>query len=395
MKPAVVVCAHDRPEALARLLASVAAAEVAPGTPLVISVDGGGTRSDSVRCVAHGASWPHGPVEVIERDQLGLVAHHRACGDLVDDLGAIVLLEDDLVVGPWFLEFAAAALEATVDDDRIAGISLSAPRFDGFRHLPFEPLLDGSDGVYARVPWFHGMAWTPTQWRSHRSGAGVDRSVALPAAYDALDGDDAEWFPDHVRALVATDRWYLLSRHAHAVNFGDPGVHFDRATDVFQQPLVGGSLGPPRLAALGDDGGAPRYDEYMEIDPRWLLARAPELPADLTVDLRAVRDLDSVSTEWMLTTRPSRRVERSWGAAMHPLEQNVLSDVAGADIVLSTVADVERGPRSDRTAAARVARHASHGRSPGLRAALAQAASASVAAAGATARRVRERRTRR
>ena len=39
MNPAIAIPAFNRPASLARLLASLAAADVAPGTPLLIAVD--------------------------------------------------------------------------------------------------------------------------------------------------------------------------------------------------------------------------------------------------------------------------------------------------------------------------------------------------------------------
>ena len=333
------------------------------GTELVISVDGGGARRDEMLSLASGFVWTHGPSKVIERDDLGLVEHFRACGDLVDDLGAVVMLEDDLVVGPDFLVFAAAALEHTSCDDRVAGISLSTPRFDGFRHAPFQPMIDGTDGVYAKVPWFHGMAWTPDQWRSHRGGADAPL-VKLPRAFSALD--DAEWFPEAVRSLVASDRWYLLARDAHVVNFGDAGVHFETPTTTFQRPLAQRAPSHLEFADL-DDGCVVPYDEYMEPDARWLAPMVDALnELEVTIDLRGTRGPGDFETEWVVTSRPCREAVHEWGSVMHPLEQNLLAGVSGTDLVLCRAADVADGPRADSVARRTVERHASHGRVAGV-----------------------------
>jgi len=371
MRAAVVVNTFDRPVALSRLLSSLDRSRIATGTELVISIDGGGRRAEETVAIARGFEWPHGPMKVIERDDLGLVGHFRACGDLVEDLGPIVMLEDDLVVGPDFLRFAAAALDHTAGDERVAGVSLSKPRFDGFRHAPFHPMIDGSDGVYAKVPWFHGMAWTPQQWRSHRGGADAPQ-VELPRAFAALDAE--EWFPDAVRSLVSTDRWYLLSRDAHAVNFGDAGVHFETATATFQQPLALRSRSKPEFLGL-DDAGVIPYDEHMEPDARWLAAHVGAIDdLDVTIDLRGTRGPDDFDTTWVVTSRPSRDAVQEWGATMHPLEQNLLSDVAGTSLRLCRAADVIEGSRADAVARRVVELHALHGQKVGVRATVAAGA---------------------
>jgi len=368
MTPTVVVNAFNRPESLGRLLGSLSRCDVGDGADLVISVDGGGSHHHEVTSLAKAFDWTGGASKVIEHDALGLVAHFRMCGDLVDELGPIVLLEDDLVVGPNALRFAGAALDFTAADDHVAGVSLSVPWFDGFRQLRFEPLLDGSDAIYAKVPWFHGMAWTPEQWRRHRVGAKTDRDIDLPAAFAELGSN--EWFPDAVRDLIARDCWYLLSRDAHAVNFGEPGTHFVAATTFFQQPMKRGRFTAPRLLGRDDDDVVP-YDEYLEPESRWLAKYVDELQGlDLSLDLRGVRSPDSITTQWVVTSRPSMHPQRQWGSAMHPLEQNLLSDVPGSDLSLCLTRQMSTGPAADRVAELTVFRHGHHGRPPGVRGAL-------------------------
>jgi len=371
MKPAVVVNAFNRPESLDRLLRTLRLCDTRDGTDLVISVDGGGSRRREVLAVAKTFAWTAGASKVIEQDDLGLVAHFRACGDLVEELGPIVLLEDDLVVGPNALRFAEAALDFTDGDDKVAGVSLSVPWFDGFRHLRFEPLLDGSDAIYAKLPWFHGMAWTQRQWRRHRVGAAADSDTSLPGAFSELGNN--EWFPDAVRDLVADDSWYLLSRAAHAVNFGDAGTHFTSGTEFFQQPIMGGRFEAPRFLGRDDPAVVP-YDEYLEPDGRWLANHVDVLVGlDVSLDLRGVRQPDAVTTEWVVTSRPSTVPVGQWGSVMHPLEQNLISDVPGTDLTLCLTQHMSTGPTADRAAEQTVFGHGHHGRPPGVRGAMRRA----------------------
>jgi len=365
---AVVVNAYDRPRSLARLLTGLRECEAPARIEVVISVDGGGANRGEVLAVANGFEWQGRPAKVIEQDDHGLVGHFRRCGDMVDELGPVVLLEDDLVVGPTALRFAEAALDFTASDDRVAGICLSTPLFDGFRHHRFEPLVDDSAAVYLKIPWFHGMAWTPEQWHRHRVGANVDSTVELPPAFADLGFD--EWFPDATRGLIAQDNWYLAARRARAVNFGDAGTHFSEATGSFQQPLVQGSFRAPVLLDLDDPDVVP-YDEYLEPDGRWLAGRVQALAGlDVSIDLRGVRSPPSITTEWVVTSRPSSRPVSQWGAEMVPLEQNLISEVPGKALTLCRTADMSIGKAADRWAELTVLRHAHRGRPPGIRGAL-------------------------
>ena len=359
----VVIAAHARPPSLARLLASLDRAHHDDKTDLVISIDGGAPLETQVLDAARSFHWPHGSCDVVHRPRLGLVDHFLACGDLTEERGPIVLLEDDLVVGPGYHRWATLALACAEGQADVAGVCLSAPWFDGYRHLPFEPIDDGSSGFYAQVPWFHGMAWTPRQWKEYRAHV-TPKGTPLHRHFDKLTS--TEWFPEFTRYLVATNRYYLLPRVAHATNWCDPGEHFSRPSDFFQVPI---SLGTrPPLSPLLVEEALAVYDDHMELDAERLKSLCPSLDRyDLAVDLLGVRDLSRLDTEWVITTKPARRIERSWGATMRPLPMNLAYDVSGSDIHLAPTADVIAGPIAERRSRSVLVRHHHRGRSPGLR----------------------------
>ncbi|MEM7093850.1 MAG: hypothetical protein AAF567_12675 [Actinomycetota bacterium] len=350
--PAIVVMAHARPAATARLLAGVRSATVPPGTPLVISIDRHDVTGDAVVDVAESLAWTVGPKRVVTHDAIGLVAHFGACGDLSREFGSIVLLEDDLFVGPGFYEWASAALTFSATDNRIAGVSLATPPFDGYRQLPFEPLDDGSDALYAPIPWYDGMAFRADDWDRYRRSS--DHStVRLHPAFDALDDD--EWFPDFIRYLVATDRVWMLPRASHATGTGATGAHFDQRTDWFQVPLAARAPSSFRFRSLDDS--LARYDDHMELVPTVMSALGVEGAADWIVDLGANRDLRAFAEHLVVTTRPVDTPIRSWGAAMHPLAMNIVHDEPGDAIHLAPARSVTQGEGAARHADETLRRH--------------------------------------
>lgn len=380
--PAIVVMAYDRPSSLDRLLRSLDRAEIEGTVDLVISVDGGGANNRAVTALAEGFRWDHGIKEVAHHDHLGLVGHFHRCGDLSERFGSVVLLEDDLIVGPTFHRWAAAAVAAVAADDRVAGVCLAAPWFDGYRHLPFSPILDGSAGWYLQVPWFHGMAWTADQWGHYRrwlSAETPDRrsAIVIHAAFDRLDQD--EWFPDAVRYLVANERFYLLPREARATNTGAAGQHFDHDSDFFQVP-VQLAAGPAEHIVPLDDALAV-YDDHLEPLPDVAKRLCPDLAdLDLTVDLLAVRDPATITTEWVLTTRPVTGAARTWGLHMRPPMANLAADTPGSGIALAKRAALRTGRLADAATAAKLGAYAANGRPPGIRSAIRGAVGRSVGA---------------
>lgn len=360
--PTIVIAAYQRPKSLRALLASLDRADIASGTRLIISIDGGAPEQPTIRRIADDYDWAVGPKEVVEHDHLGLVGHFHRCGDLSAEQGDIVLLEDDLLVGPAFHRWATTALDHARDDERIAGVSLAAPWFDGYRQLPFEPIDDGSDGIYMQVPWYDGMAWTPDMWQRFRKWD-ADPTVPVHASLDTLDDD--EWFPTAMRYLVASDSFYLLPRHAQVTNTGAAGAHFDERTDVFQARI---SLATPHVWRLrGLDDSLAVYDDHMELTETALRRIVGGLPDEsITVDLLGVRDLQKSDGALVLTTRRTNSYVRSWGARMHPLVANLVFDVPGAEITLAAARDVESDPASDAAALATLRTHANRGRTTSL-----------------------------
>ena len=326
----------------------------------MISIDGGSDKAAEVRQVAEEMEWSHGPFSVVEQEPLGLVGHFQHCGDLTQRYGSVIFLEDDLIVGPEFYRWACAALAQAKSDERIAGVCLAAPFHDGYRHLPFEPVLDGSDAIYAQVPWYDGMAWTRDMWARYRA-AKVDATTSIHRAFDQLDDD--EWFPHAVRYLVQTGRFYLLPRHAHATNSGAAGAHFETETNYFQVSL---SLrGPTSWRFSSLDESLAVYDDHMELTPRVVAQLVPELASyDLTIDLLGTRDLSESRAPHVLTTRQTSSLIRAWGSSLHPLVANVVAGSPGDSIRLAAIEDVISSPESDRTAEETLRIHADRGRQP-------------------------------
>jgi len=152
--PAIVAVAYTRPHSLDRLLGSLDAAQYPAGTqvPLIISIDHGDNQD--VLALAEAFDWRHGEKQVIYQPQnLGLKAHILACGNLAEQYGAVILLEDDLYVSPQFYQFSLQSLAFYDDDPLIKGISLYNHRANVHAdNLPFIPVEDGNDVYFMQMP---------------------------------------------------------------------------------------------------------------------------------------------------------------------------------------------------------------------------------------------------
>ncbi|MEM9022215.1 MAG: glycosyltransferase family A protein, partial [Bacteroidota bacterium] len=164
--PALIVIAYNRPQSLQRLLDSLAVAHYPDReVSLTISIDQ--STVAEVEQAARHFNWPHGPKTVNMQDQhQGLKEHVLACGDLITEGGSAILLEDDLLVSPYFYHYAREALSAYQDEPRIGGISLYRYDFAENGLVPFSPIANDAHFIQVAASW--GQAWTHQQWQDFR-----------------------------------------------------------------------------------------------------------------------------------------------------------------------------------------------------------------------------------
>jgi hypothetical protein len=346
MNPAIVVSAYNRPHALARLLCALDRAEYPDeAVPLVISIDRGDSGEHrNVMEVADRFDWKHGGKRIIQHtEHLGLVQHVFRCGDLSQEYGAIIFLEDDLGVSPVFYPYVSNALAFYDRDERIGGVSLYALWFNGYTHQPFAPLADGSDVFFLQIPYTQGQAWTQRQWQRFadwRAAGNVrpttdDNLHSLWLAFDAQD-----YFPIMTKYLVSTHRYYVFPRVSLTTGMGDVGTHFADATNFFQVPLLR-SKESFAFSTLDDSPAV--YDSFFEILPDRLNRLTGVLRGyTYAVDLYATKEPRHLRAPYVLTSRRSRAPILAFGKSMQPMEANIIDAVPGDELVLCKTNDVRR-----------------------------------------------------
>ena len=135
IKPAIVAVGYNRPDGMKRLLDSIGKATYnCDDVPLIISIDES-NRSNEVESMATAFEWTHG-IKEIRRfpERQGLRKHIVQCGDLSEKYGAVIILEDDLVVAEDFYTYVCAAHEKYGDEEEICGVALYSYGCNVFIH---------------------------------------------------------------------------------------------------------------------------------------------------------------------------------------------------------------------------------------------------------------------
>ena len=134
--------------------------------------------SEDVVKVAQEFQWNYGTKRIIRHSQRqGLRSHILQCGDLSQQYGAVIILEDDIAVSPWFYHYIDHAVPYYYGDEQIAGFALYSHQWNGYAKRFFEPVPHAADcylGQYS-VTW--GQCWTDRQWMAFREWYGDGNRV--------------------------------------------------------------------------------------------------------------------------------------------------------------------------------------------------------------------------
>ncbi|MEZ4830203.1 MAG: glycosyltransferase [Bacteroidia bacterium] len=334
--PVIVVVAYNRVHSLTRLLQSLSRAEYTGEVKLIISIDKGANNQDVVD-IAESYEWAFGEKEVIYRpENLGLRRHILTCGDLTQEYGAIILLEDDLYVSPCFYRFSEEAANYYSDDERIAGIGLYTNQMNAHANfLPFIPVEDGSDVFFFQAPCSWGQVWTDKKWKKFRDWYDAGQVITENDRFqDSVKSwPETSWLKYHIKYVVEKDLYYVYPRISHTTNFGDSGVHFDKQVNMFQVNL---QYRKNSYSFQTLELSLAVYDIYYELLPSRLNRMMPQLSEyDYVVDMYGTKNLSMYKEKYVLTHHPVAKAELSFGMQFRPFVMNVVNQLEGDMISLA------------------------------------------------------------
>lgn len=343
LNPAIVIPCYNRPQSLKRLLYSLQNSMYPQGAPLVFSIDK--SENDAVFKIATDFPWPFGEKEIIHHPkQLGLRDNIIFCGDLTDQYGSVIILEDDLFVSPAFYSYALKALEFYQDHEEIAGISLYAYDCTETRRFRFFPVYDGYDNYFMQWPSSWGQAWTSEQWRKFKNWYEIHRTSDLassPIPQSVKNWPKTSWKKYFLAYMVDCNRYFVYPRISFSTNFGDNGTHDKKSSSsLVQVPLSLSANIEPRYSLISDSNSI--YDSFFQLEPSCLKQLAPFLREyDFVVDLEGVKSSQSPTDAYTLSTRRCRKPMMSFDCAMKPYEMNVINQIEGKIINFGKTEDFD------------------------------------------------------
>ena len=265
LKYGIIAVGYNRPHSLKRLIASVVAAEYGTDTvDLIISIDRSNNQDEVAAAVAD-TRWQHGQLLIVKQEvRLGLRPHVMKCGDYTEQYDAIIMLEDDLVVSPFFFSYVKATIEKYDADSRVAGISLYKHETHPGACRPFLPADNGYDAYLMQFAQSWGQCWTKRMWQEFRkwyadnSEADLGRDSLLPAYIASWDS--RSWLKYFMRYLVETGKYFVYPYVSLSTNASETGEHNGNSNNDYQVPLLLGK----KEYRFPDFDSAIKYDAYFE-----------------------------------------------------------------------------------------------------------------------------------
>lgn len=337
LKPAIVAVGYNRPDSLKRLLRSLESADYpSDDIDLIVSIDKSSKQQDVIRA-ADEVPWSHGTRTIRAFDQRqGLRRHVIQCGDLSQKYGAVIILEDDLLVSPSFYHYTFQALNHYYEDDRICGIALYRHWWNGYGSLPFMPCRNEYDTFCGQFSITWGQCWSDRQWRAFKKWY-LEKENSLPDQNQRLPNSILHWGSQSwgkyfVSYIVETEKYYVVPYTAMSTNFSEVGQHNNIVDTSYQVPLLEG---------IKKEYCFPKFDDSIKYDVFFERVFADDVciagihAGDICVNLNGTKP-SALGRKYLLSTKkPDREVIASFGISMRPIDSNITQETEGSGIFLS------------------------------------------------------------
>lgn len=335
IKPAIVVVAYNREASLKRLLNSIGNAYYETiDIPLIISIDYSSENENIVK-TADAFEWKYGKKTVINHTKnIGLRKHILECGDYSAEYGAVIILEDDLVVAPDFYNFAKNAQEFYGGDQRIAGVSLYSHEWNGYVRRRFTPVKKSGDVYFGQFSITWGQCWTKQQWTCFKDWYREHQQLKFQSNMpdNIWSWSVNSWGKYFVYYILDMNKYYVVPYRALSTCFSEPGIHIKNITLDNQVCLF---YGTRKYEFVKFEEGS-HYDIFFEnTDLKQYLQKYTNGNADICINLYGKKKETGERANYELTLlRKKGKAVKTFGLQMRPWEMNVVYEIEGNDIFL-------------------------------------------------------------
>lgn len=338
----IVAIAFNRPNSLKRLLESLEKVNWKnDDVRLYISIDKDKNESIDYKEtieIAKEFSWEYGEKVVdCKKKKLGLKEHILQCGNLTNQYGNLIVLEDDIVVSPLLYMYAKQAVEYYKDDDNIAGFGLYSFQRNPMNNLPFIPLNEGTDIYFMQYACSWGQIWTRKKWNQffkwYEQNKNMDfNKITIPN--NIKSWGEKSWLKFHTIYTILNNKFFVYPHVGLTTNFSDAGTHNKISSFAYQCTLYSKQIYDDFEFRYIDFTKANNiYDAYFEnIKINKLMSIDKKIESDIYGEKNIV-DFDK-NCYLLSTKRYNYKILRKYALQMYPYEQNIINSIIGNDMIL-------------------------------------------------------------
>lgn len=335
--PAIVAVGYNRIECMKRLVRSVENAAYPEKTiTLIVSIDFS-DKSDEIERAVREVGWSHGDLIIKKyKERLGLRNHIIKCGDLSEDYGAVIILEDDLIVSQCYYNYVLQALRFYKNDHRIVGISLYSHAWNGYSNYEFIAKKNVYDSYMGQFSITWGQCWTKEEWKKFKiwyeakNKEGLSVNFNLPENIECWG--DKSWGKYFVYYIVEKDLYYIIPYISLSTNCSEAGEHNNIVSSSHQVMI---------LDAVNMDFRFPTFKQAIKYDIFFERVIDKELSIngihikDICFDLNGCHR-DSNGCRYLLTSikEDSLQPIKTYGLQLRPIEENIIHEVPGDSLFL-------------------------------------------------------------
>lgn len=190
--------------------------------------------------------WHLGEKQVIEhKEHLGLFKNILFCGGLSKNYDACIVLESDLIVSPFCLDYIYESHKFFNEDSNIAGISLYSYQYSETEKggFPFTPINEGCDNYFLRFPSSWGQIWNYRQWSEFETwlANNYEENFSDQRLPENVCGWSSQsWKKQFCRYLVDTSKYFVYPHVSLSSHTGEVGTHCLVQSDKYKVPLLFG-----------------------------------------------------------------------------------------------------------------------------------------------------------
>lgn len=328
--PAIVAVGYNRLKSMRRLLCSIERAVYPTDeVSLVVSIDES-NEADSIERMVRERGWSHGNLIVrrFEKRQ-GLRNHIIQCGDLSEKYGAVIILEDDIIVAEYYYMYILQALEEYGKNPKIAGISLYSHAWNGYANYMFTPQRNNYDVYMGQFSETWGQCWTAEQWKGFREWYKKRENDKLiddnrmPAVIYRWGSQS--WGKFFVRYIVENDLFYVVPYISLSSNYSEAGVHNAFSNCTHQVMLLDSVNMKYRFPSFSE---SIKYDVFFERIFNSNVKIVGISADDICMDLNGLHR-DSCGRPYILTCDIIKDAElvKIFGLYLRPIEENVIKNI--------------------------------------------------------------------